>query len=109
MLWHERSCAGFFAWGARCWVCAGSDFLSNVHISIYEACVLEGDYTRGRVIMLAMLSFMRISEQGEKFVQSFKYVCEMIGLRPGLPRQPLQQLSFEEMRNLEKVIRNLEI
>jgi 4-hydroxy-tetrahydrodipicolinate synthase len=98
----------FFAWGAICWVCAGSNFLPKVHIALYEACVLEGDYTKGRRIMSAMLPLMRFLEQGGKFVQSVKYGCELAGLRPGAPRLPLQPLTSEEMSELEKVIRNLE-
>ncbi len=98
----------FFAWGAKCWVCAGSNFLPKVHIALYEACVLEGNYTKGRRIMSAMLPLMRVLEQGGKFVQSVKYGCELAGLRPGPPRLPLQALTTEEMSELEKVIRNLE-
>ena len=98
----------FFAWGARCWVCAVSNFFPKVHISLYEACLLEGDYAKGRRIMSAMLPLMRFLEQGGKFVQSVKYGCELAGLRPGPPRLPLQLLTSEEMSELEKVIRNLE-
>ena len=98
----------FFAWGAKCWVCAGSNFLPKVHIALYESCVLEGNYTKGRQIMLAMLPLMRVLEQGGKFVQSVKYGCELAGLRPGPPRLPLQPLTTEEMSELEKVIRTLE-
>jgi 4-hydroxy-tetrahydrodipicolinate synthase len=99
---------GFFVWCARCWVCAGSNFLPKIHISLYEACVLEGDYTKGRRIMSAMLPLMRVLEQGGKFVQSVKYGCELAGLSPGPPRLPLQPLTSEEMSELEKRIRHLE-
>lgn len=98
----------FFAWGARCWVCAGSNFLPKVHISLYEACVLECDYAKGRRIMSVTLPLMRVLEQGGKFVQSVKYGCELAGLRAGPPRLPLQSLTSEGMSELEKVIRNLE-
>jgi len=53
----------FFAWGARCWVCAGSNFLPKVHIALYEACVLEGDYTKGLRIMSAMLPLSVVSRK----------------------------------------------
>ncbi len=98
----------FFAWGAKCWVCAGSNFLPKAHIALYESCVLEVNYTKGRQIMSAMLPLMRVLEQGGKFVQSVKYGCELAGLRPGPPRLPLQPLTTEEMSELEKVIRTLE-
>ncbi len=97
----------FFAWGAKCWVCAGSNFLPKVHIALYEACVHEGNYTKGRRIMSAMLPLMRVLEQGGKFVQSVKYGCELAGLRPGPSRLPLQPLTSEEMSELETVISTL--
>ena len=50
----------FFAWGARSWTCAGSNFAPEAHIALYRACVLEGDYTKGRRIMSAMLPLMRV-------------------------------------------------
>jgi 4-hydroxy-tetrahydrodipicolinate synthase len=98
----------FFAWGARCWVCAGSNFLPKEHNALYEACVLEGDYTKGRRLMLALMPLMRVLEQGGKFVQSVKYGCELTGLRAGPPRLPLQALTPEEKSELEQVINTLQ-
>ena len=54
----------FFAWGARSWVCAGSNFAPEAHIALYQACAVEGDFTKGRAIMSAMLPLMRVLEQG---------------------------------------------
>ena len=92
---------------ARCWVCAGSNFLPKEHISLYEACVLEGDYAKGRLIMSALLPLMRVLEQGGKFVQSVKYGCELTGLHPGPPRLPLQPLTTDEKSKLDRVIATL--
>ena len=36
----------FFAWGAPFWVCGGSNFLPAEHVALYEACVLQGDFTK---------------------------------------------------------------
>ena len=58
--------------------------------------------------MLAMLPLMRVLEQGVKFAQSVKYVCELAGLRPGPTRLSFQSLTSEEMSELEKVIRSIE-
>jgi len=63
----------FFAWGARSWVCAGSNFAPEAHLALYQACVVEGDFTKGRAIMSAMLPLMAVLEQGGKFVQCIKY------------------------------------
>lgn len=97
----------FFAWGARSWICAGSNFLPAEHIALYQACAVEGDFERGRRIMSAMLPLMRVLEQGGKFVQSIKYGCELTGLPAGPPRRPLDPLDREEKRRVEQVVRTL--
>lgn len=97
----------FFAWGARLWVCAGSNFLPAEHIALHQACAVDGDFERGRRIMSAMLPLMRELEQGGKFVQSIKYGCELIGLPAGPPRRPLDPLNREDKRRIEQVVRTL--
>jgi 4-hydroxy-tetrahydrodipicolinate synthase len=37
----------FFAWGARSWVCAGSNFAPEAHIALYEACAVRGRFHQG--------------------------------------------------------------
>ncbi|MCP8895134.1 dihydrodipicolinate synthase family protein [Shinella daejeonensis] len=97
----------FFAWGAQSWVCGGSNFLPKEHIALYKACVLEGDFTKGRRIMSALMPLMRVLEQGGKFIQCIKYGCEMAGLVAGPPRPPLKPLNKDDMRQLEQVVRVL--
>ncbi|MEM6464699.1 MAG: dihydrodipicolinate synthase family protein [Pseudomonadota bacterium] len=97
----------FFAWGARSWVCAGSNFLPREHIALYRACAVDGDFTRGRRIMSAMMPLMRVLEQGGKFVQCVKHGVEMQGLRAGPPRPPLKALNKDDKRALEQVVRVL--
>ena len=98
----------FFAWGARAWICAGSNFLPKEHIALYRACAIVGDFDKGRRIMSAMLPLMRVLEQGGKFVQSIKYGCELMGLPAGPVRRPLDGLSKDEKRELEQVVRTLQ-
>ena len=86
----------FFAWGARSWVCAGSNFAPEAHIALYNACAVEGDFTKGRAIMSAMLPLMRVLEQGGKFVQSIKHGVTMRGIDAGPPRKPLQPLNKDD-------------
>jgi len=88
----------FFAWGARSWVCAGSNFLPREHVALYQACVLEKDFDQGRRIMSAMLPLMRTLEQGGKFVQCIKYGCELDGLPAGPVRKPLRGLDQQLKR-----------
>lgn len=97
----------FFAWGARSWVCAGSNFAPEAHIALYEACVIEGDFTKGRAIMSAMMPLMRVLEQGGKFVQCIKYGLTLRGIDAGPPRKPLQPLNKDDKRELAEVIRTM--
>ncbi len=97
----------FFAWGARSWVCGGSNFLPAEHIALWRACAVDGDFTRGRRIMSAMLPLMRVLEQGGKFIQCIKHGCAMHGLHAGYPRPPLKHLNKDDKRQLEQVVRVL--
>lgn len=97
----------FFAWGARSWICAGSNFLPEEHVLLYKTCVIDGDFAKGRRIMSAMLPLMRVLEQGGKFIQCVKHGVEITGLVSGPVRPPLKGLNKEEKRELEQVIRTL--
>ena len=97
----------FFAWGARSWVCAGSNFLPEEHVALYRACAVEGDFTKGRKIMSAMMPLMRVLEQGGKFIQCVKHGVEMGGLYAGPPRPPLKALNKDDKRQFEQVVRVL--
>jgi 4-hydroxy-tetrahydrodipicolinate synthase len=103
--WDDQALE-FFAWGARSWVCAGSNFLPREHVVLYEACVLEKNFDKGRAIMSAMLPLMDFLECG-KFVQSIKHGCELAGLRVGSVRAPLRPLNSEEKRTLQTVVDTL--
>lgn len=97
----------FFAWGARSWVCGGSNFLPAEHAALYQACAIKGDFNKGRRIMSAMLPLMRVLEQGGKFVQCIKHGVEIAGLKAGPTRPPLKSLNKDDKRQLEQVVRVL--
>ena len=99
----------FFAWGARSWVCAGSNFAPEAHIALYQTCVVEGNFTKGRALMSAMLPLMRVLEQGGKFVQCIKYGLTLRGIDAGPPRKPLQPLNKDDKRQLAEVITTMDI
>jgi len=99
----------FFAWGARSWVCAGSNFAPEIHIAMYQACAVEGDFDKGRKIMSAMMPLMRVLEQGGKFIQCVKHGMSARSLPSGPPRRPLQPLNKDDKRSLEQVIRVMNI
>ncbi|WP_170765270.1 dihydrodipicolinate synthase family protein [Ruegeria lacuscaerulensis] len=93
----------FFAWGAPFWVCGGSNFLPAEHVALYNACVVEGDFAKGRRIMSAMMPLMRVLEQGGKFIQTIKHGVTMNGIDAGAMRPPLKGLNKDDKRALEQV------
>ena len=97
----------FFAWGAQSWVCAGSNFLAEEHIALYQACAVEGNFDKGRRIMSAMMPLMRVLEQGGKFIQCVKYGVTLDGIDAGPMRPPLKGLNKDDKRALEQVVRVL--
>ncbi len=97
----------FFAWGAQGWVCGAGNCLPKEHLALYQACFVENDFRKGRRIMSALLPLMRVLEQGGKFVQSIKYGCELAGLPAGGVRRPLKDMTKEQKRDVEVVIRTL--
>ena len=103
--WDDQALE-FFAWGSKSWVCAGSNFLPKEHIALYEACVVEKDFDKGRAIMKALLPLMAVLEGG-KFVQCIKFGCELDGMKVGDVRPPLRPLNNEEKRSLQTVVANL--
>ncbi len=103
--WDDQALE-FFAWGARSWVCAGSNFIPREHVALYEACVVEKDFDKGRRIMSAMLPLMDFLEGG-KFVQSIKYGCRLAGLATGGVRAPLQWLDASEEQALQGIVATL--
>jgi 4-hydroxy-tetrahydrodipicolinate synthase len=103
--WDDQALE-FFAWGARSWVCAGSNFIPREHVALYEACVLEKNFDKGRRIMTAMLPLMNVLDAG-KFVQSIKFGCELNGLDVGPVRAPLRPLNSDEKRALQTVVTTL--
>lgn len=100
--WDDQALE-FFAWGARSWVCAGSNFIPGEHVALYQACVVENDFAKGRRIMAAMMPLMDFLEGG-KFVQSIKYGCELAGLRSGGVRAPLKGMTEAEKAELKEIV-----
>ncbi len=98
----------FFAWGAKSWVCAASNFIPEAHIALWRACVIEGDFIKGRKIMMAMLPLLQILEQGGQFIQSIKHGLTLNGIDAGPPRRPLRPLNSSEKRQLTESIERLQ-
>lgn len=97
----------FFAWGARSWVCAASNFLPREHVALYEACVLDKDFDKGRQIMSAMLPLFNFLDEG-KFVQIIKYGCELNGLEVGHARAPMRPLDADDQATVRQIAATLQ-
>lgn len=83
----------FFAWGAESWVCAATNCMAAETLALYQACVVEKDFDKGRAIMLTLLPVMTVLERGGKFAQCVKHGCELQGLPGGAVRQPLRPMN----------------
>ncbi|WP_415012354.1 dihydrodipicolinate synthase family protein [Amaricoccus sp.] len=68
-----------------------------------RACVVEGDFAKGRRIMSAMLPLMNDLDEGN-FVQKIKHGAELIGLHAGNPRLPLLPLGAEDKARFADVV-----
>ena len=99
----------FFAWGARSWVCAAANFFAVEANALYKTCVIDGDFTKGRRIMKAMLPLMTVLERGGKFVQCVKYACELDGLPSGRVRLPLRPMNKELKRKMREALQTARI
>ncbi len=99
----------FFAWGAKSWVCAGSNFLPTEHIALYNACVVDNDFAKGRRIMAAMMPLMSVLEQGGKFIQSVKHGVTLDGRVSGQVRRPLLGLDDAEKEAMAQVVAELKL
>ncbi|NRA53457.1 MAG: dihydrodipicolinate synthase family protein [Gammaproteobacteria bacterium] len=97
----------FFAWGAKSWVCAGSNFLPHEHLALYRACVIENDFNQARRIMAAMMPLMSVLEQGGKFIQSVKYGVTLSGRTGGEMRLPLHGLNDNDQQAMTEVVTTL--
>jgi 4-hydroxy-tetrahydrodipicolinate synthase len=76
-------------------------------LALYQACVVEGDFAKGRRIMSALMPLMRVLEQGGKFIQTIKYGVTLNGIAAGGVRAPLKDLNKDDKRALEQVVRVL--
>ena len=72
--WDDQALE-FFAWGARSWVCAASNFLPTEHITLYNACVVEKNFDKGRRVMSAMLPLMNLLDEGQIRTENKAWLC----------------------------------
>ena len=90
----------FFLWGSRSWIAGPSNFLPGECVSLYESCVINGDFDAGRTLMRRMLPVLKTLDDEGKFLQYCKYGCELAGVPIGTTRPPLGALTEEEKSRL---------
>ena len=91
----------FFAWGARSWVCAASNFAPSAHPPYGGVCRGWGCHWSAYYECNAAADAG--SGAGRKSFVS-KYGAERMGLPAGVPRPPLKPLNKDEKRTLDQVI-----
>ena len=101
--WDDQALE-FFAWGARSWVCAASNFLPAEHIALYEACVRGEGLRQGAGIMAAMMPLMDLLERAASSCRRSSTAASSAGLRAGAPRLPLLPLEADEEQALATIV-----
>lgn len=94
----------FFAWGARSWVSVIANFMPRQALALHSLCVENGDFSRGRLVMRALLPLMHCLEHGGVFIQSVKLACETLGRPGGAVRLPLQPLEASKRESIARVV-----
>ncbi|MEC9481903.1 MAG: dihydrodipicolinate synthase family protein, partial [Halomonas sp.] len=92
----------FLVWGATSWVGGASNFLAPEHVALYQACVVEQDFVKGRELAQRLLPMLNLLEQGGKFCQYIKHGCELAGLPVGPARSPLLPLNEAEKADFKR-------
>jgi 4-hydroxy-tetrahydrodipicolinate synthase len=94
----------FFLWGARGWVSGSANCILKECLALYEACVIQKDFVKGRRIMMALLPITTVLERGGKFLQCVKYACELQGLPGGAVRKPMRPMKKELARQMRDAL-----
>lgn len=98
----------FFALGARMWICATSNFAPRLILDLFDACVLQGNFVRGRTLSAQLAALTYALEEGGKFIGAVKHACARAGLCEPWLRGPLSPLSPQEARALDIILDRLQ-
>ena len=96
-----------FLWGARSWIAGASNFLPQEHVALYQACVVDGDWQRGKALMQTMLPLIYLLENGGKYIQYVKFGCELAGIPVGPMRPPMGGLTADERADFQRLYESL--
>jgi len=100
----EEQALEFFAWGATSWVTPMGNFFAEEVVAMYDACVKDQDFVKGRRIMSALLPLTSLLEGGGQLLQCTKFAGEFYGLPAGPVRPPMQGLDDATKDELRKLL-----
>jgi 4-hydroxy-tetrahydrodipicolinate synthase len=96
----EDQALEFFVWGATSWVTPMGNFFAEEVTALFDICVNQRDFVKGRRIMAALLPLTTILEGGGQLIQCTKVACAYFGLPAGTVRPPLKPLEESAMDGL---------
>ena len=105
---HGRSGAGILCLGCALLGLRRLELPAREHVALYNACVIEGNFAKGRRIMSAMMPLMRVLRTGRQVHpdhQARRHHERHRG-RAAM-RPPLKGLNKDDKRALEQVVRVL--
>jgi len=102
----EDQALEFFVWGATSWVTPMGNFFAEEVVALYDVCVNQQDFIKGRKIMSALLALTTVLEGGGQLIQCTKFACDMYGLPAGPVRPPMQLLDTGATKILEEVLKS---
>lgn len=97
-----------FMVGASGWVSGAGNVVIKYERMMYEY-ITQGEYVKAREVYYKILPFFFLTERRGKWIAYVKSSLEMMGKRAGAPRRPLLPLSKSEEKELEEVLRRMEL
>jgi 4-hydroxy-tetrahydrodipicolinate synthase len=102
----EDQALEFFVWGATSWVTPMGNFFAEETVALYNACVRDKDFVKGRKIMAALLELTSVLEGGGQLIQCTKFACDLFGLPSGPVRAPMQDLDENTAAMLAETLKS---
>ncbi len=100
----EDQALEFFVWGATSWVTPMGNFFAEEVVALYDACVKDKDFDKGRRIMSALLPLTTVLEGGGQLLQCTKFAGDFYDLPTGPVRPPMQSLDERAKDDLRQIL-----
>jgi 4-hydroxy-tetrahydrodipicolinate synthase len=99
----------YFLWGARSFVAGASNFLPDLHVALFDACVVQQDFVRGRQLMDQLMPMFELLEGGGRYIQYTKLGVCLAGFEVGTVRPPLGPLTDVERTQFRTIYESLRV